>query len=60
MAVCERTGSGVEAWEMPVRAEGRQRLQQVLGGPAEAPEGQEKWAALVEGAVLGQEAALVT
>lgn len=40
MAVCERTGSGVEAWEMLVQAEGRQRLQQMLGWPAEASEGQ--------------------
>lgn len=60
MAVCERTGSGVEAWEMPVRAEGWQRLQQTLGRPAEASEGQGRWAALVEGAGLGQDAALVT
>lgn len=50
MAVRERTGSGVEAWEMPVQTEGRQRLQQTIEEQAEAPAGQVKWAALVEGA----------
>ncbi len=52
MAVCERTGYGVEAWEMPVQAAGRQRLQQTLEEQAEAPVGQVRWAALVEGAGL--------
>lgn len=52
MAVRERTGSGVEAWEMPVHAEGQQRLQQMLEEQTEAPAGQVRWAALVEGAGL--------
>lgn len=50
MAVHERNGCGVEVWEMPVQAEGRQRLRLMSEGPAEASEEQVRWAALVEGA----------
>lgn len=68
VAVRERTGSGVEAWEMPVQAERRQQLQQMLEEQAEGTAGQVRWAALVEAAGLvwvgavevGLEAALAT
>lgn len=52
VAVHERNGCGVEVWEMPVQAEGRQRLRLMSEGPAEASEEQVRWAALVEGAEI--------
>lgn len=65
-AVHERTDCGVEVWEMPVQAEGWQRLRLMSEGPAEASEEQLRWAALVEGAgivwagAVGLEAERVT